>query len=172
MRGRLPPCRPSGAPIAQLCFFQLCLRALRGGCWPSWCGEFISGGPGAGLVVIASGVPRPAGGPHAGTVCATGSSSRWAAISLVLVAGLAVAVSLLIRPPADVHSAGWRLVTGLTFAVPARAGQPGRLLPLPGRPVGLAAADPPVLHAASRSDKPRADPQPPRRACRATDRLR
>jgi hypothetical protein len=48
-------------------------------------------------------------------LAATGSTGRWAAISLVVAAGLAVAVSLLIRPPADLHAAGWRLVTGLTL---------------------------------------------------------
>jgi hypothetical protein len=48
-------------------------------------------------------------------LAATGSTGRWAAISLVVIAGLAVAVWLLIRPPADLHAAGWRLVTGLTL---------------------------------------------------------
>jgi hypothetical protein len=48
-------------------------------------------------------------------IAATGSTGRWAAISLVVIAGLAVAIWLLIRPPADVHTAGWRLVTGLTL---------------------------------------------------------
>jgi hypothetical protein len=48
-------------------------------------------------------------------IAATGSAGRWAAISLVVAAGLAVAIWLLIRPPADVHAAGWRLVTGLTL---------------------------------------------------------
>jgi hypothetical protein len=33
----------------------------------------------------------------------------------VVAAGLAVAIWLLIRPPPDVHTAGWRLVTGPTL---------------------------------------------------------
>ncbi len=37
------------------------------------------------------------------------------AIALVLLAGLAVAVSLVLRPPRDERAAGWRLVTGLVL---------------------------------------------------------
>jgi hypothetical protein len=48
------------------------------------------------------------------------------AIALVLLAGLAVAVSLVLRPPPDERAAGWRLVTGLvlmfTFAPASRFG--------------------------------------------------
>ena len=40
---------------------------------------------------------------------------HWAAIGLVLLAGLAVAVSLIARPPRDAQTAGWRLVTGLAL---------------------------------------------------------
>ena len=38
-----------------------------------------------------------------------------AAIALVLLAGLGVAASLVLRPPRDVRGAGWRLVTGLVL---------------------------------------------------------
>ena len=37
------------------------------------------------------------------------------AIGLVLLAGLGVAASLILRPPRDVRAAGWRLVTGLVL---------------------------------------------------------
>jgi hypothetical protein len=37
------------------------------------------------------------------------------AIALVVLAGLAVAVSLVLRPPRDERAAGWRLVTGLVL---------------------------------------------------------
>jgi hypothetical protein len=40
---------------------------------------------------------------------------HYAAIALVLLAGLAVAASLILRPPRDVAAAGWRLVIGLTI---------------------------------------------------------
>ena len=43
------------------------------------------------------------------------SWGHYAAIGLVLLAGLAVAVSLIIRPPRDVHAAGWWLVIGLSL---------------------------------------------------------
>jgi hypothetical protein len=51
---------------------------------------------------------------------------HYAAIALVLLAGVAVAASLIIRPPRDVQAAGWRLVIGLTvmfaFAPASRFG--------------------------------------------------
>ncbi len=37
------------------------------------------------------------------------------AIALVLLAGLAVAVSLIARPPRDAQTAGWRLVIGVAL---------------------------------------------------------
>ena len=40
---------------------------------------------------------------------------HWAAITLVLLAGLAVAASLIARPPRDAQAAGWRLVIGLAL---------------------------------------------------------
>lgn len=40
---------------------------------------------------------------------------HWVAISLVLLAGLAVGVLLITRPPRDAQAAGWRLVIGLTL---------------------------------------------------------
>lgn len=46
-------------------------------------------------------------------LAATGPAGRWTAISLLLVAALTVAVSLLVRPPADLRGATWRLSIGL-----------------------------------------------------------
>ncbi len=40
---------------------------------------------------------------------------HWAAIGLILLAGLAIAVSLVVAPPRDERAAGWRLVIGLTL---------------------------------------------------------
>jgi Glycosyltransferase family 87 len=51
---------------------------------------------------------------------------HWVAIALVVISGLAVAGSLLARPPRDELAAGWRLVAGLTlmftFAPASRVG--------------------------------------------------
>jgi Glycosyltransferase family 87 len=46
---------------------------------------------------------------------AWGSAGHWAAITLVLMAALAVAASLIARPPRDACAAGWWLVAGLTL---------------------------------------------------------
>ena len=104
-------------------------------------------------------------------IAATGSAGRWAAISLVVAAGLAVAIWLLIRPPADVHAAGWRLVTGLTLLfLLAPASRAGYFI----YPIGLSAwlllARPPHTRPADEISHGRA--LTPRRARRATDRLR
>jgi Glycosyltransferase family 87 len=40
---------------------------------------------------------------------------HWAAIGLILLAGLAIAVWLVVSPPEDERAAGWRLVIGLTL---------------------------------------------------------
>jgi Glycosyltransferase family 87 len=61
-------------------------------------------------------VASPAASVLPGHLIATaGSGGRWAATALMLAAALAVGVSLLVRPPADLPAAGWRLVTGLTL---------------------------------------------------------
>jgi hypothetical protein len=48
-------------------------------------------------------------------LAAMGTAGHVASIGLLLAAGLAVAVSLVIRPPRDVPAAIWRLATGLTL---------------------------------------------------------
>jgi hypothetical protein len=48
-------------------------------------------------------------------IAQAGGWGHWTAIGLVLLAGLAVAVSLVVRPPRDAQAAGWRLVIGLTL---------------------------------------------------------
>jgi Glycosyltransferase family 87 len=48
-------------------------------------------------------------------IAANWSWGHWAAVGLVLLAGLAIAVSLIVRPPRDARAAGWRLVVGLTL---------------------------------------------------------
>jgi hypothetical protein len=45
----------------------------------------------------------------------TGSTGHVVSVALLLAAGLAVAVSLVIRPPRDVPAAIWRLIIGLTL---------------------------------------------------------
>jgi hypothetical protein len=46
---------------------------------------------------------------------AMGTAGHLVSVGLLLAAGLAVAVSLLIRPPRDVPAAAWRLAAGLTL---------------------------------------------------------
>jgi hypothetical protein len=48
-------------------------------------------------------------------ISAAWSWGHWVAISLVVLAGLAVAVWLITRPPRDAQAAAWRLVIGLTL---------------------------------------------------------
>jgi hypothetical protein len=45
----------------------------------------------------------------------TWSWGHYAAIGLILLAGLAIAVSLVVSPPRDERAAGWRLVIGVTL---------------------------------------------------------
>jgi hypothetical protein len=46
---------------------------------------------------------------------ATGSAGHWAAIGLLFAASLAVAVSLVVRPPADTQAVAWRLAVNLAI---------------------------------------------------------
>jgi hypothetical protein len=56
----------------------------------------------------------PAASPLPGHLLAeTGTAGHWAAVGLLLTAGLAFAVWLLVRPPADARAAAWRLALGL-----------------------------------------------------------
>jgi hypothetical protein len=56
----------------------------------------------------------PAASPLPGhLLAATGTAGRWAAICLLLVAGLAVAAWILTRRPADDRAVAWRLAAGL-----------------------------------------------------------
>jgi phosphatidylinositol alpha-1,6-mannosyltransferase len=48
-------------------------------------------------------------------IASTGIAGHWIAIALLLLGGLAIAASLVIRPPRDVPSATWRLIIGLTM---------------------------------------------------------
>lgn len=48
-------------------------------------------------------------------LAATGSAGRWAAIALLCAAGLAIGASLVVRPPADMKAAAWRLAAGLAL---------------------------------------------------------
>jgi hypothetical protein len=56
----------------------------------------------------------PAASPLPGHLLATtGMAGHWAAVALLIAAGLGFAVSLIIRPPADGRAAAWRLALGL-----------------------------------------------------------
>jgi hypothetical protein len=56
----------------------------------------------------------PAASPLPGhLLAATGTAGHWAAVGLLVAAGLGFAVSLFVRPPADVRAAAWRLALGL-----------------------------------------------------------
>jgi hypothetical protein len=48
-------------------------------------------------------------------LAAIGSGGRWAAIGLLGAASLALATSLIIRPPADLRASAWRLAVGLAL---------------------------------------------------------
>jgi phosphatidylinositol alpha-1,6-mannosyltransferase len=57
----------------------------------------------------------PAASPLPGHLLATtGMAGHWAAVALLLAAGLGFAVSLVVKPPADARAATWRLAIGLT----------------------------------------------------------
>ena len=57
----------------------------------------------------------PAASPLPGHLLAmTGMAGHWAAVGLLVAAGLGFAVSLIVRPPADARAAAWRLALGLT----------------------------------------------------------
>jgi hypothetical protein len=56
----------------------------------------------------------PAASPLPGHLLAmTGMAGHWAAVGLLVAAGLGFAVSLIVRPPADARAAAWRLALGL-----------------------------------------------------------
>jgi hypothetical protein len=57
----------------------------------------------------------PAASPLPGHLLAmTGMAGHWAAVALLIAAGLGFAASLIVRPPADARAAAWRLALGLT----------------------------------------------------------
>jgi hypothetical protein len=56
----------------------------------------------------------PAASPLPGHLLAiTGMAGHWAAVGLVVAVGLGFAISLIVRPPADVRAAAWRLAVAL-----------------------------------------------------------
>ena len=56
----------------------------------------------------------PAASPLPGHLLAmTGMAGHWAAVGLLVAAGLGFAISLIVRPPADARAAAWRLALGL-----------------------------------------------------------
>jgi len=56
----------------------------------------------------------PAASPLPGHLLAmTGMAGHWAAVGLLLAAGLGFAISLIVRPPEDAPAAAWRLALGL-----------------------------------------------------------
>ena len=57
----------------------------------------------------------PAASPLPGHLLAmTGMAGHWAAVGLLVAAGLGFAISLIVRPPAGPRAAAWRLALGLT----------------------------------------------------------
>ncbi len=65
-----------------------------------------------GLASIKSAAASPLPG-H--VIAQTGHAGHVIAVGLLVLAGLAIAVSLAIRPPRDVPAAAWRLIIGLTL---------------------------------------------------------
>jgi hypothetical protein len=102
----------------------------------------------------------PAASPLPGHLLATtGMAGHWAAVALLIAAGLGFAVSLIVRPPADGRAAAWRLALGLTVMFTlAPATRWGYFV----YPIGLvgwmAATRPPPAGADPAAD---ADPAPP-----------
>jgi hypothetical protein len=96
----------------------------------------------------------PAASPLPGHLLATtGMAGHWAAVALLIAAGLGFAVSLIVRPPADGRAAAWRLALGLTVMFTlAPATRWGYFV----YPIGLAG-----WMAATRPPAPDADPAPP-----------
>ena len=57
----------------------------------------------------------PAASPLPGHLLAeTGMAGHWAAVGLLIAAGVGFAVWLVVRPPTDARAAAWRLALGLT----------------------------------------------------------
>jgi hypothetical protein len=57
----------------------------------------------------------PAASPLPGHLLAmTGLAGHWAAVGLLIAAGLGFATSLIVRPPAGPRAAAWRLALGFT----------------------------------------------------------
>ena len=81
--------------------------------------------PGAAAALVQNSVLFPLGLTHDKTpaesllpghmLSSLGTAGHVVSVGLLLTAGLAVAVSLLIRPPRDVRAAIWRLAVGLTL---------------------------------------------------------
>jgi hypothetical protein len=81
--------------------------------------------PGAAAALVQNSVLFPLGLTHDKTPAASllpghlltalGTAGHVVSVALLLAAGLAVAVSLLIRPPRDVPAAAWRLTAGLSL---------------------------------------------------------
>jgi hypothetical protein len=94
----------------------------------------------------------PAASPLPGHLLAmTGMAGHWAAVGLLLAAGLGFATSLIVRPPLDAPAVAWRLAVGLavmfTLAPATRWGYFVYPIGLLGwlvltRPPSAAAADP------------------------------
>src|SRR5215831_16868514 len=60
-------------------------------------------------------VASPAAGMLPGHLIATAGPAGHRAAAVMVITGLAVGISLLVKPPADLHAARWRLVIGLTL---------------------------------------------------------
>jgi hypothetical protein len=65
-----------------------------------------------GLASITSAAASPLPGHM---IAQTGHTGHVIAVGLMVLAGLAIAVSLVVRPPRDVPAAAWRLIIGLTL---------------------------------------------------------
>ncbi|MFI9327126.1 hypothetical protein ACIGZJ_06190 [Kitasatospora sp. NPDC052868] len=131
------------------------------------------------------GLPTPAGSPLPGRLLAQAGPGGWyLAVALLLLAGLAVAASLLLRPPRDAVAAADRLALGLCLAfLLAPAGRFGYLaLPLvlvlyararhPGpaeQPVHAVRSTAPV-HATEPRTEAEPTPWPPRSSSPTTSR--
>jgi len=82
-------------------------------------------------------------------------AGHWAAVALLIAAGLGFAVSLIVRPPADGRAAAWRLALGLAVMFTLGPATRWGYFVYPVGLVGwMVLTRPPSAHAADKAEVP------------------